>query len=503
MKRQLFVCVLIALTVSNGASSMNRLHARTTRSVWPSPSTAQTLLDTTTRHREWVNVGAGSSPVLAFVVYPERADQAPVVLVRVSDEPSSVRARAVADQLAAEGFIGVVPDVLTGLGPNHTDGDGFASRADVAQALQRLGANEIETRYKATRAYAEHLPAANGTSAWLHLDPETARVDVVFDGHGHEVVSFRASAEDWPGVVDHLSRLTRNHRTLMAGDAAATDDAHAMHMAPAAQNGGSGSTHSRMVPGLADKPRNLPASYHTATATLARSTLKKEWIDIPMGDVKLHTWVEYPEGNGKAGVVIVMQHGVGLDDWMRSVADQLAADGFIAVAPDAWSGTGPNGGNRDSFQFDDDAMRAAARITPDETQRRYKAARAWALTLPRANGKTGSIGFCAGGGNSFRFAGEVPELNAAAVFYGTAPAEDVVKKINAPVLGFYGENDARVTATVAPTTELMKRLGKSYESHIYPKVTHSFVYFQDLSVNRDAVADAWPRTIAFFNRYLQ
>lgn len=67
---------------------------------------------------------------------------------------------------------------------------------------------------------------------------------------------------------------------------------------------------------------------------------------------------------------------------------------------------------------------------------------------------------------------------------------------------FYGENDARVTATVAPTRELMKSLGKSYESHISPKVTHSFLYFQDLSVNRDAVADAWPRTIAVFKRHL-
>src|SRR5262249_61287581 len=92
---------------------------------------------------------------------------------------------------------------------------------------------------------------------------------------------------------------------------------------------------------------------------------------------------------------IVMQHAVGLDDWTRSVADQLAQQGFIAVAPDPWSGIGPNGGNRDSFEFDDDAMRAAARITPDETIRRYKAARECALKLPRPNGKTGSIIFWA------------------------------------------------------------------------------------------------------------
>ena len=487
MKRHVFGCALVAVALSTGASSLGPLQARATHSVLPSLSTAQTILNATTRHREWVNVAAGSSPVLAFVVYPERADTAPVVLVRVKNEPSSVRARAVADQLAAEGFIAAVPDTLTSAG------------------------------YTATQRYAEHLPAANGTTVWLNLDPREARAEVISgpDGRG---ASFRATPADWPAVVDHLSRVTRNRPTFIAArrlsvrpNADATSasfvDPHAMHvghsLSPAAQNQRTGSTDSRTIPGLADKPRNLPASYYTATETLARSTLKKEWVDIPMGEVKLHAWVEYPEGNGKAGVVIVMQHGVGLDDWMRSVADQLAADGFIAVAPDAWSGTGPNGGNRDSFQFDDEAMRAAARITPDETQRRYKAARDWALELPRANGKTGSIGFCAGGGNSFRFAAEVPELNAAVVFYGGPPAEDLAQKINAPVLGFYGENDARVTAAVAPTTEMMKRLGKSYEPHIYPKVTHSFVYFQDLSVNREAVADAWPRTIAFYNKHLK
>jgi carboxymethylenebutenolidase len=207
----------------------------------------------------------------------------------------------------------------------------------------------------------------------------------------------------------------------------------------------------------------LPASYYTATATLAKSKLRREWVDIPFGNVKLHTWIEYPEGNNKTGVVILMQHAVGVDDWMRSVADQLALQGFIALAPDIWSGAlGPNGENRDAFKFPDDAMKAAAgKINADETQRRYMAAREYALKLPRANGKSGSIGFCAGGGNSFRFAADVPELNAAVVFYGTPPTEDLAAKINAPVLGFYGENDARVTATVEPTIALMKKLGKS------------------------------------------
>jgi carboxymethylenebutenolidase len=450
MKARFFVFAAIAVCVSTSASLVRELRAGSVRSVLPSSANAKALLSATTRHREWVNISTDSAPAFAFVVYPERADKAPVLLLTAKDQSSSPLLRAVADQLAGEGFLGIVPDA-----PGGRD---------------------------AAARYARTVPAAGATTAWFDIDfaNHHAQVSAPNGAVGH----FSLTAEEWPQIVQYLSHATGNNF------AAAGQRAH-------------GAASPRMIPGLGDKAPNLPASYYTATATLAQSKLKREYVDISMGDVKLHTWVEYPAGNNKTGVVIVMQHGVGLDDWMRSVADQIAADGFIAVAPDAWSGTGPNGGNRDSFQFDDDAMRAAARITPDETQRRYKAAREWALKLPRANGKSGSIGFCAGGGNSFRFAGEVPELNAAVVFYGTPPSEELVKKINAPVLGFYGENDARVTATVQPTTELMKRLGKLYEPHIYPKVTHSFVYFQDLSVNRDAVADAWPRVAAFYNKNLR
>jgi carboxymethylenebutenolidase len=454
MKRRLFLSALIAACMSSGGSSVARLNAGGARSVLPTEANAKTLLNATTRHREWVTVtvGTGSVATLAFVVYPERPDRAPVVLVTARGASAKVRSRAIGDQLAAEGFISITPEATSAVA------------------------------YDAARAYATRLPAADGKSAWLDVDFTQSHAQVATESSG--VGHFSLSTDQWPQVIEYLSHATGNR------------------FAAAAQQAGR-SKASRMIPGLADKVPGLPSPYYAATKTLAESKLKREYVDIPVGDLKLHAWVEYPAGTGKTGVVIVMQHGVGLDDWMRSVADQIAADGFIAVAPDAWSGTGPNGGNRDSFQFDDDAMRAAARITPDETQRRYKAARDWALMLPRANGRTGSIGFCAGGGNSFRFAGEVPELNASVVFYGTPPSEELVKKINAPVLAFYGENDARVTATAEPTTALMKRLGKSFEPHVYPKVTHSFVYFQDLSVNREAVADAWPRVVAFYNKYLR
>jgi carboxymethylenebutenolidase len=250
------------------------------------------------------------------------------------------------------------------------------------------------------------------------------------------------------------------------------------------------------------KRADLPASILSAASTLAHTKLRHEWVDIPTATVKLHTWVSYPEGNGKAGVVIVMQQAPGNDLWERAIADQLAHDGFIAVAPDLHSGLGPHGGGFDDFEFRDDVMRANAKLTDDLRISFYKAARDWALKLPRANGKTASLGFCAGGSNSFRFAGEVPELNAAVVYYGGAPDEATMAKINAPVLGFYGDNDVRVTASVEPAMAAMKKLGKSYEPHVYREATHAFVWYQEIGRNYEATADAWPRTIAFFKQYL-
>src|SRR4029079_2671744 len=187
-----------------------------------------------------------------------------------------------------------------------------------------------------------------------------------------------------------------------------------------------------------------------------------EWVDIPLeGEtVKLHTLVIYPTGTAKVGTVIVMEHGVGVEEWQQALADQVAQDGFIAVLPDLWSGTGPNGGNHDAAEFIDAAVRnAAGKVNAEESMKRYKAARTWALKLPRANGKTGSIGFCAGGGHSFLFATQGPELHAAGVHYGGGPTtgrggppnEELLGKIKAPVLGLYGENDGRMAQDVMAT----------------------------------------------------
>jgi carboxymethylenebutenolidase len=487
MKGWQLATMIVAVSVSARASSPD-----TSRDL-PSESTAKTVLNSTPRHREWVSVGVGSQAILAFVVYPERADKAPVIVVTEKNDGATTWIRAVSDQVAAEGFIAVVPELLTGLGPHGGDTDSFRSRQAASQAISKLGQTEVQRRINVVRAYAVALPAATGQSDDLQLDRQAGRIAA-------GSVNFPLNTNGWHDAIAFLNGKTNNHPVFAANP---YPDEHAEHYAMMAMARQGARPSPTIQIALGEKKPDLPAHIYTAKSTLANSKLRKEWVEIPVGDAKLRMWVEYPEGNAKTGVVIVMQHGTGLDDWMRSVADQIAHEGYIAVAPDIWSGTGPNGGGRDSFQFDDDAMKAAARIGPAETQRRYKAAWDWAMKLPRANGKSGTIGFCAGGGNSFQFAGEVPELSAAVVFYGTPPTDEIMTRIKAPVLGFYGENDARVTSTVEPTIAAMKRLGKSFEPHIYPKTTHSFVLFQDIAANQEALKNAWPRAMTFFKQNLK
>ena len=249
------------------------------------------------------------------------------------------------------------------------------------------------------------------------------------------------------------------------------------------------------------KVPELPANLFASASTLARTTLKHEWVDIPMGRGKLHTWVEYPAGDAKAPVVLVMHYDAGLDDLQRALVDQLATDGFIAVAPDLLSGLGPSGGNYDAFNYPDQALRAVAKIDSAESMRRYKLAYDYAKNLPRSSGKLASLGCGLGGTDSFHFAAEVPSLSAAVVFYGLPPSEAAMAKIQAPVLGLYGADDPPVIATVEHTIDAMKRLKKLYQQQIYPGATHFFMSYAVEGRNGEAIAQAWPAAIAFLREH--
>lgn len=265
--------------------------------------------------------------------------------------------------------------------------------------------------------------------------------------------------------------------------------------APAAGRGGGGG------PAKAD---NLPANFFAAKRYATMPTQRQTWVDVPSGTATIRTLIAYPPGEDRAGVVILMSHEPGLDDWMRAAADQVAHDGFIAIAPDLLTGRGPRGGNTDAFPFPDEAIRARAAVTAADALRIYQAARDYGLKLPRANGKSASVGFSGSGTDSWRFAASVPSLNAAVVFYGAAPGDDVLARITAPVLGLYGELDTVVgPPTVQGTAGTMKRLGKQFEFQIYPHAANLFLIYQDMAQNGAAANEAWPRAMAFLKQHLQ
>ncbi|MDQ2980461.1 MAG: dienelactone hydrolase family protein, partial [Acidobacteriota bacterium] len=226
---------------------------------------------------------------------------------------------------------------------------------------------------------------------------------------------------------------------------------------------------------------NLPPSEEQAKAALEKSPRHGEWADVKLstGGTPIRTWVVYPERKEKAPVVLVIHEVYGLSDWIRAVADQLAREGFIAVAPDLVSGRGPGGGGSESAATRDDVVKLVRGLTAEDTTARLNAVREWAIRLPAASGKSATVGFCWGGGQSFVSAAAVPGLNAAVVYYGVSPDKATLARVAAPVLGNYGGDDARVNATIPEAEAEMKRLQKFYEPHVYDGAGHGFLRAQE------------------------
>jgi carboxymethylenebutenolidase len=217
----------------------------------------------------------------------------------------------------------------------------------------------------------------------------------------------------------------------------------------------------------------------------------------------VRAWVVYPERADPAPIVVVIHEIYALTDWIRAVADQLAAEGYIAIAPDLLSGKGPEGGGTESVDRQG-AVTLIRGLDPQEVTRRLKAAAAYATPLPAATSSVGIVGYCWGGSTGFRMATEWTELRAAVVYYGGSPPTETLYAVEAPILGLYGGNDARVNATIPDAQAALDGLGKSYEVNIYERAGHGFLRQQSgqEGANMEASKAAWPRTIAFLREHL-
>ena len=221
-----------------------------------------------------------------------------------------------------------------------------------------------------------------------------------------------------------------------------------------------------------------------AKQRLAKSPRHQEWVKIKSGNREVSSFVVFPEVKTKATAVVVIHEIFGLSDWVQSLTDQLAEAGYVAIAPDLLSGMGPNGGGTSSM--DRTAIGPAIRdLPPDQITADLNAVADYVAKLPASNGKIVVTGYCWGGTQSFRFATNRPDLKAAYVFYGSAPAtgtgaeraidKTAFAKINAPVYGFYAQNDARINETLPKTIEAMAELKKTFDPVTYEGAGHGFM----------------------------
>lgn len=210
-----------------------------------------------------------------------------------------------------------------------------------------------------------------------------------------------------------------------------------------------------------------------ARQKLDKSPRHQQWVSVKYDNRAVQAFIVYPEVSGKAPVVLMIHEIFGLTDWVRSMADDLAAQGYIVIVPDLLSGAGPNGGGSSAYPDQDARVRAVSMLSNEQVIADLNATADYALKLPAANGKLAVIGFCWGGGKSFLFATQRHDLSAAFVFYGPPPKD--LASITAPVYGFYAGNDARISSTVPETKTAMKAAGKKYEAVIYPGAGHGFM----------------------------
>jgi len=248
-----------------------------------------------------------------------------------------------------------------------------------------------------------------------------------------------------------------------------------------------------------------PGTDEFVTLALTSSPRHGEWVDIRMGSgTPVKSWVVYPESQDRTGVVIVIHENRGLNDWARAVADQLAEDGFIAIAPDMLSGMGPNGGHTDAIA-PDQVSSYLGKLTLDERNRRIDAVRAYAIQIPAANGRVGIVGFCWGGARVFEYAIHQPAINAAVVYYGTAPSDPaLLDRIASPMLGLFGEDDARVNTTVNAALPIINKDRKKLDAHMFRGAGHGFLRQQfGRAANLKAAEEAWPLTLRFFRDHLK
>lgn len=240
-----------------------------------------------------------------------------------------------------------------------------------------------------------------------------------------------------------------------------------------------------------------------ATTAADDPDLRTQTVEYPGKAGAVNGYIARPAKGGKYPALIVIHENQGLNDHIRDVTRRFAKEGYVALAPDFLSRQGgtakanPKGGGLSNIR-----ELAPWRTVTEDVASGF----AYLDTLPDVRaGSHGLVGFCWGGEMTFAAATQLPDLDAAVVFYGRSPNPiDLVKDIKAPVMAHYGEKDPGVNKGIEETVEAMKKYNKEYDHKTYPNAQHAFN--NDANKERyDAAAakEAWSRTLDFFKKNLK
>ena len=227
---------------------------------------------------------------------------------------------------------------------------------------------------------------------------------------------------------------------------------------------------------------------------------------LPVADgTHAHAYVAQPTTTAPAPGIILCQEAFGVNGHIRNVADRLAAAGYVVVAPELFHRTAAPGLEIPYAEFATQAMPHYGAITPEGLQQDAQAAYDWLLAQPNVQtDKIGAIGFCLGGQVAFVANAALP-LQAAVSYYGgglhtrTAMAQD----LHAPHLFFWGGLDEHISKeNIQTIIDAVDATGKPYINTVISYADHGFNCDERPSYNKDAAAEAWALTLAFFKEKL-
>ena len=229
---------------------------------------------------------------------------------------------------------------------------------------------------------------------------------------------------------------------------------------------------------------------------MAQQQVRTSTIEVEYNSLRVSGHLCRPAGEGKRPAVVVIQEWWGVEPHIKDIAERLAREGFVALAPDLYHGTVTG--------EPDEAGKLMMALDQEQAVKEITAAVAYLKSQPYSNGKVATVGYCMGGGLSIATACSARELDAAVNYYGVNPEPaDRLAGVRCPVLALYAGADGFVPISSASVlSEVLEKNGVPYEAHIYGGAPHAFFNDTREAYRKEAAEDAWQRTLAFFRRHL-